>query len=321
MEYEVIDKSGKQKQLTMTRATFQEQVEVATACAMLSRERMEQGRGCYSSVNVLQRPDDFFGNALTFERNEQGNGMLDICYNGYNAKAIGAVGANIEEVLMTERPNDELAVDGESLDVGTYLSGSDRCFWRESDRKEKRAQIHIVFSSNATADHGADAFLTHGGALVALANILEQDYDVKVSGYFTNGGVFGGGGCQVFEIKDYSEAMDCARLGAVTHPSWFRRIGFAMFESLGEYVGDERIRSGYGYSLTDKEREQVIKDDHFAEWCRIDEDEIVLDFPAPSRKWFKKGPAKAAEWLSNEISKTKVKVTSGEKHIKMWSIS
>ena len=303
MEYDI---NGK---LMKTRSTFQEFLDVSAECAEISEQ---SGAGDNGSLEVCSEPDSFYGDALTYEE------MLGFCYSGYNARAIQDMGDRVDEHLTTIQDDDELSVDGESLDVGTFLSGSDKCFWRESDERPKRAQIHIVFSSNATAGHGSDAFLVHGGTLVALANALDAQYDVKVSGYFTNTGVFTGKGCQVFEIKDYPEAMDCARLGAVTHPSWFRRIGFAMFESLGKFLGESECRTGYGRSITDRDRAQVVDDHEFAEWCRIDEDEIVVDFPAPSRHQFAHGPAKAAEWLEREIDKIKSKVEAGEQHIKMF---
>ena len=289
------------KNLVKIATTFHEYVQLAN-----EYKDTNEGQSCM----VRSKSGEFFGDALTFEQ------MYDRCYDGYNAKAIGEQRKKIAELFQCERPMDELRVSGEALDVPTFLSGEPKCFW-ESTTEERKARVHIAYASNCTAGHGAQAFLNHGGAIAALCDVIADQADTKISCYVSNTGVFAGKGLSTITIKDYDESVDIPRIGATTHPSFFRRIGFAWFEGFGASIGKPEW-SGYGCSETGANRPSVISDEEFAEWLRVEKDEIVIDLPAADLACFKSESSTAA-WLANAIDKIKEAIATKNNYIQLFN--
>jgi hypothetical protein len=118
-------------------------------------------------------------------------------------------------------------------------------------------------------------------------------------------------------IKDYDESVDIPRIGATTHPSFFRRIGFAWFEGFGASIGKPEW-SGYGCSETGASRPAVISDEEFAEWLRVEKDEIVIDLPAADLSCFK-SESSTATWLANAIDKIKEAIATKNNYIQLFN--
>jgi len=297
VRYEHVEK----KRLVKIATTFHEYVQLAN-----EYKDTNEGQSC----TVRSKSGEFHGDALTFEQ------MYDRCYDGYNAKAIGEQRKKIAELFQCERPMDELRVSGEALDVPTFLSGEPKCFW-ESTTEERKARVHIAYASNCTAGHGAQAFLNHGGVIAALCDIIADQADTKISCYVSNTGVYAGKGLSAITIKDYDESVDIPRIGATTHPSFFRRIGFAWFEGFGASIGKPEW-SGYGCSETGANRPAVISDEEFAEWLRVEKDEIVIDLPAADLSCFK-SESSTATWLANAIDKIKEAIATKNNYIQLFN--
>jgi len=263
----------------------------------------------YGSCHKIKKPDEFHGDALTYED------MYDRCYDGYNAKEIGEKRRKIAQLFQSERPTDEMRVSGEALDVPTYLSGDPKCFW-ESTTEARKARVHLSYASNCVAGVNANAFLNHGGAMAVLCDIMSDQADTKITCYVSNTHVYGGKGLNSITIKDYDEVVDLPRIGATTHPSFFRRIGFAWFEGFGHSIGKEGW-DNFGCSQTGKNRPAVISDEEFAEWLRIESDEVVVDLPAADLRAFE-SEEKTAAWLELTIENLLEQIKAGNKYIKLF---
>lgn len=288
------------QRLVKTASTFHEYVQLAN----------EFKDPDASSCKVRKSSTDFYGDALTFEE------MYERCYDGYNAKAIGEQRRKIADLFQYERATDELRVCGEALDVPTYLSGEPKCFW-QSSTEERKARVHIAYASNCTGGHGAQAFLNHGGAIAVLCDIIADQADTKITCYVSNTHVFAGKGLSAITIKDYNESVDIPRIGATTHPSFFRRIGFAWLEGFGESVGKPEWE-GYGCSMTGRDRKAVISDEEFAEWLRVEKDEIVIDLPAADLPCFT-DEHRTAVWLSEAVEKIKSAIANKINYIQLFN--
>lgn len=265
----------------------------------------------YGSMYRTKGNCEFYGDANTFEQ------MYDRCYDGYNAKAIGEQRRKIAELFQSERPTDEMRVSGEALDVPTYLSGDPKCFW-ESTTEQRKARVHIAYSTNCVAGVNAESFLNHGGAMAVLCDLIADEADTKISLYVSNTHVYGGKGLNTVTIKEYDEAVDIPRIGATTHPSFFRRIGFAWFEGFGPSIGKPQSWVGTGCSQTGKDRARyVVSDEEFSEWLRIDNDEIVVDLPAADLPVFRT-EERTADWLASAVDTLLEGIKSGNKHITLF---
>ena len=285
-------------ELLKIRATFSEFVKTAQA---LPSEGGEDG-SCGGSV------PSFYGDADSFED------MVKRCYDGYSAKAISEKRYEIGAMLDYHSESAELKHCGDELDVPTYLSGDMRCWWADADNVNTPKRIHIVYGANCVADVNAESFINHGGAVASICDALDSMGALtKITCTFTNTAVFNGRGLQAIEIKDYSESIDIPRIGATTHPSFFRRIGFKYFEQFCNSIGVNSEYT-YGRSKTGKERGEAVSDKEFADWLRISDDEIVVDLAAADLRVFNDTKT-TAEWVAYAISKIE---GSNDRHIKIF---
>ena len=121
----------------------------------------------------------------------------------------------------------------------------------------------------------------------------------------------------LFSLKDYSEPLDIPRLGAVTHPSFFRRIGFAWLEGLGGYLKEGSYMSSCGGSRTGKHRHSVCTDEQLLNFLELDKEEIVIELPAGDLGCFQKEEA-TAEFTAQTIEKIVNAIKSNTKYSQMW---
>jgi hypothetical protein len=176
--------------------------------------------------------------------------------------------------------------------------------------------MHITFSCNTVGCFNVE-YLNHGGCIAVLCDVLSDWADTKITATIINEMVFEGKGLQSIELKDYNESVDVPRIGAVTHPSFFRRIGFAWFEGFNKISG-KKYSHTYGGSVTGKNRGNVVDDEEFCDWIRVSPDEIVIDLPAADSKARFGTPERAAEWLSDTMKKIRREFDDGSRHIKLF---
>lgn len=252
----------------------------------------------------------FHGDAKSFED------MVERCFDGYNAKAIGEKRRKISEMFQNERPMDEMRVSGEALDVPTYLSGDPKCFW-EGGSEVRKARVHLCYGANALSNVDARQFINHGGAVATLCDLISDQADTRITAYLSAIDVFGGKACLSILVKDYGESVDIPRIGATTHPSFYRRLGFAWFKAYGKSIGKNWDFDGSSKSRTGKDRYEAIGNEEFAEWVRIDKDEIVVELPASNLSAFE-SEDKTAAWVERSIAKITEGLRNGQKHFTLW---
>ena len=283
--------------LTLTECGFDEFVQLAKAMGT-------------ESLTDTSKSKDFYGDAHSF------NDMVKRCYDGYNAKEIVKARDFIVDSITAPRKGYILAEEGDDLDMASFIGGEEKCYWRRVNT-EKTPKVHLLFASNCVAGHDADAFINHGGMVASICEFLADSCDLKISGYFSNTYVFRGKGLNIFGLKDYSEPLDIPRLGAVTHPSFFRRIGFAWLEGLGGYLGDESFSSSCGRSRTGEDRHEVCSDESLMRFVGVDKEEIVIELPAGDLPCFRK-EERTAEFTKETIAKIIQAIQSNTKYSQMW---
>ena len=291
--------------LTKIATTFEEFVQTAIKIG----DENETSHDKVTKRSSSQR-SEFFGDAHTFDE------MVKRCYDGYNAKSIANQRDVIAGLIDYERPRDELRFTGDALDVPTYLSGDMRCFWSDDGTGQGRPKMHITFSCNTTAGYDVE-YLNHGGCIAVLCDALSDWADTKITTTIINTGVFASKGLQAIELKDYSEPIDVPRIGAVTHMSFFRRMGFAWFEGFHKVSG-VAYDNTYGSSMTGDDRHIVVSDKEFCDWIRVSPDEIVIDLPAANDSGLFGTPESAAKWLADTMRKIRTEFDNGSRHIKLF---
>lgn len=283
--------------LTLTECGFDEFVQLAKA---MGKE----------SIHSEQKQEKFYGDAKNFQE------MVDRCYDGYNAKEIIRARDYIVDTLTAPRKGYILAEEGDDLDMASFIAGEEKCYWRRVNT-DKMPKVHLLFASNCTAGHSANAFINHGGMVAGICEFLADSCDLKVSGYFANTSVYKSRGMNIFGLKDYCEPLDIPRLGAVTHPSFFRRIGFAWLEGLGDYLKKKSFSSSYGCSQTGGDRHRVCSDEDLLRFVGVDKEEIVIELPAGDLPCFRNEES-TAEFTKETITKIIQSIQSDTKYSQMW---
>jgi hypothetical protein len=261
--------------LTKTYSTFSEYVNMAVEMPAVEWE----GRLASNESG----DESFYGDTNSFGE------MVNRCYDGYNAKKISDKRHVIGDMMSLFKETAELSVCGESLDIPTFLSGDMKCFWKDVSDESQPRRVHLVYSGATPWYVESENYINHGGAVSVLADTLaENRYSVKVSAYYAVDKAVSGSYYGAMELKGYQEDVDVARIGAVTHASFWRRIVFAHLEKVGTYLGIKRnaqidpTQSAYGYS----KGISIISDEEEAEWLRISDDEIVIKMQSPESEHF-----------------------------------
>jgi hypothetical protein len=291
MRYEQIE------DLTLTECSFDEFVTLAKTMGT-------------DTLECKDKSERFYGDTKSF------NDMVKRCYDGYNAKEIIQARDIIVEGLTTDRAGYILSDEGEEVDMPSFIAGEEKCYWRKV-KVDKMPKVHLVFASNCVGGVRAESFINHGGFVAGICELLADTCDLKVSGCFSNTYVYRGKGLNFFSLKDYSEPVDIPRLGAVTHPAFFRRIGFAWLEGLGGYLKKDGFSTSYGCSETGKDREKVCSDEHLIEFVGLDKEEILVELPAGDLDCFTSSERTTA-YTKGTIEKIIEAIKGGEKYIKAW---
>lgn len=308
MHYEV-------NKMTKIYATFSEFVELSATMPRPSQAYLESTGREASREKSNSREEDFFGDAYTFDI------MHKRCYDGYNAKAVSDKRHDLSDLVDYERPTDELSYVGDALDVPTYISGDMRCWWRDSaDKANTPKRIHITYTLSNGCTTSNTSILNHGGAISVIADAINNiGANVKITANIVARETMHKNLLMAILLKDYSEDVDVPRIGACTHPSFFRRIGLSWFERFHMHINDERCKmknSHYGFIVLEQEkRPNIVSDEEFAEWLRIDEDEIVIDLPNAFNSVFRDTKT-TAKWVEEVIAQIQTQ-SQTSKYIKV----
>ncbi len=251
-------KEDDERTLLRLRASFNEYV-----------EHSKNGYKPKGSSNS-KSPASFYGDTKCFDD------MYKRCFDGYNAHAVAARKADLSKEFYSERPQAEIGVVGDDLDIARFIEGRPDCWWSDEPLPCKPL-VHIIAATCANAGVGGANFVNHGGALALLCELTQEVADVRISTLNCARGLNPENHLvDSMELKGYDEPLDIPRVGAVTHPSFFRRISFGIFESFD-------ATAGYGSSVSWK---SLMTEECFYEWMNIEKGTNVVMFDAPSHSAF-----------------------------------
>jgi len=183
-----------------------------------------------------------------------------------------------ESVRMTE--------EGYDFDVPSILSGEDEV-WFTKRQTGVAPSIHIVFQANSNSGVSARNFYIQAAVIRKISEVLSESAHIKVSAVYASGKSAKLNGVDwatavCLSVKDYDEAVDERRLGATSHPSFFRRLIFATRDNASKFFGEGF--SSHPSCGTTRSPEQVGLDDTFLS-AELDAD-MTIKIPQPESDKF-----------------------------------
>lgn len=182
----------------------------------------------------------------------------------------------------------KMSEEGYDFDIPSLLSG-DEDVWFDKQKKGDAPSIHIVYEGCANGGTNAMSFYIQSAVVNKLAEILSEEAHIKVSATYSNSclGKWLDGKNKGKEItmamyvtmKDYDEAVDLRRLGGASHPSFFRRVMFNVWENRDGRMFGNKTGIHYGYGSASNTKDCGVTDELENE---LFESDIVLHLPAPS---------------------------------------
>lgn len=253
----------------------------------------------YNPTTIVNANGYEMGAASTSERDSQFHGDVEFGSSleaskrlltiGYQPDAMKGAFAGFDTAFESSQEITKMSEEGYAFDVPSILSGEDEV-WFQRKNVGSAPSIHIVFEGGANSNIPAMNFYIQSAVVTKLSEILSDEAHIRVSATYSAKKQ----GRDVREekdvnnvtyisMKDYDEAVDTRRLGAISHPSFFRRVVFSILENGNtEFFGkDYRISSGYGRQSERKELgvTEELENELF-------ESDIVVNIPSPSHSAF-----------------------------------
>ena len=186
----------------------------------------------------------------------------------------------------------KMSEEGYDFDIPSLLSGDDEV-WFDRQKRGDAPSIHIVYEGCSNSSTKAMNFYIQSAVVNKLAEILSEEAHIKVSATYSNSslGKWLDGKNKGKEItmamyvtmKDYDEAIDLRRLGGASHPSFFRRVMFNVWENREGRMFGNKTGLSYGYGCASTTKECGVTDELEAE---LFESDIVLHLPAPGSQCY-----------------------------------
>jgi len=145
-------------------------------------------------------------------------------------------------------------VAGYRVNIGAYLSGSEKCMLRKVRQRVQYPVINILYNNGATGGYSAKIMTDTNARVLRAIQILEMEKGVRVNLYVaqcskSNDAIAG----PIVRIKDSDTIMDIEKIAyPLISPSMLRRQKFRfleIYEGLPRHFAD-----GYGSSLDNKEK-------------------------------------------------------------------
>lgn len=160
---------------------------------------------------------------------------VDLVENGWNPSELKAkaksIGLRAEKQRMSIRKDNR----GSTLLIDRYTEGSPDCFKRKVREFKEEKHVPIVFEVNEHAGISIEQMFLKASVITQVVeNLRKQGVSTSIFGYYAISGnelslV------EVVPIKKRSERLQIHKLGAMMHPSSFRRIYFARMENKGKH--------------------------------------------------------------------------------------
>lgn len=272
--------------------------------------RGQDGELSQRPASAKERNSKFHGDKEFGENLESAKRLLT---RGYQPEAMKGAFSGFDTAFEAHEEVTRMAEEGYAFDVPSILSGEDEV-WFQRKNVGNAPSIHIVFEGGANAGVNAMNFYIQSAVVNKLAEILSEEAHIRVSatysaerqGYdFKDGDKRQVDNITYVSMKDYDEPIDLRRLGAVAHPSFFRRLMFSIFENgntefFGKHFG---ISRGYGSQNTTSGlgMTEDLENDLF-------ESDIVVHIPSPSEWHFENvdNAIKFCKWKLEEVNAMKV---------------
>lgn len=156
---------------------------------------------------------------------------VDLVENGWNPSELKAkaksIGLRAEKQRMSIRKDNR----GTTLLLDRYTEGSPDCFRRKVREFKEEKHVPIVFEINEHAGISKEQMFLKASVITQVVeNLRKQGVSTSIFGYYA----ISGGDLSLVEvvpIKKRSERLQIHKLGAMMHPSSFRRIYFARMEN------------------------------------------------------------------------------------------
>lgn len=224
--------------------------------------------------------------------------------NGWNPSELKAkaksIGLRAEKQRMSIRKDNR----GTTLLIDRYTEGSPNCFRRKVRELKEDKHVPIVFEVN---EHGGiskeQMFLKASVITQVVENLRKQGISTSIYAYFA----IGGSRLNLIEVvpvKKRSERLQIHKLGAMMHPSSFRRIYFGRLENNEETknvpnnvlrdVQEYPFGSGYGGPNSELSTNAVqmvkeyAKSERIVSVPSIKDSRIRLDNENDAAKWVNK---------------------------------
>ena len=206
---------------------------------------------------------------------------------GYQPKEMKGAFADFDTQFEATEDVIKMNEEGYDFDIPSLLSGDDDV-WFDKQKKGDAPSIHIVYEGCSGSATNAMNFYIQSAVVNKLAEILSEEAHIKVSATYSNSrlGKWLDGKDKGKEItmamyvtmKDYDEAVDLRRLGGASHPSFFRRVMFNVWENRDGRMFGNKTGLNYGYGCASSTKECGVTDEMENE---LFESDIVLHLPAP----------------------------------------
>jgi hypothetical protein len=212
---------------------------------------MEAGSGPISDHGTSSRNEE---KSKSWDLHAGWSGWEKIAKSGWPAGAEKiermAEGFEIPDSIkesITLQPQQILALAGDEVDVGLYLSGEPECMqdWEHAATDGVNKIVKIVLNISASCDTHSDIMIRRACGALALANALELvGYSVEIVAASCCSNL--GGLIWETTLKHSDQVLDLLELSTSAHPAFLRRGWFAVLEQ----NPDDEIRGltygGYG---------------------------------------------------------------------------
>ena len=229
---------------------------------------------------------------------------VDLTDNGWNPSELKAkaksIGLRAEKQRISMRKDNR----GTTLLIDRYTEASPDCFRRKVRELKEEKHVPIVFEVN---EHGGiskeQMFLKASVIAQVVENLRKQGISTSIYAYFA----VGSSNINIIEVvpvKKRSERLQIHKLGAMMHPSSFRRIYFGRLENNEETknvpnnvlrdVEEHPFGSGYGWPKAELSTNAVQMVKEYAKSERIvavpsiKDSRIRLDNEEDAAKWVNK---------------------------------
>lgn len=229
---------------------------------------------------------------------------VDLTDNGWNPSELKAkaksIGLRAEKQRISMRKDNR----GTTLLIDRYTEGSPDCFRRKVRELKEEKHVPIVFEVNEHAGISKEQMFLKASVIAQVVeNLRKQGISTSIYAYFA----VGSSNINIIEVvpvKKRSERLQIHKLGAMMHPSSFRRIYFGRLENNEKTKGaannvlrdveEHPFGSGYGWPKSELSTNAVQMVKEYAKSERIvavpsiKDSRMSLDNEEDAAKWVNK---------------------------------